>query len=63
MKKKILITRKIMDSAEERLKSNFDVLLNEKDIPIKNEDFAKVWASLSEFRKSYKTWKDLGFVE
>lgn len=29
----------------------------------KNEDFAKVWASLSEFRKSYKTWKDLGFVE
>jgi len=42
MKKKILITRKIMDSAEERLKSNFDVLLNEKDIPIKNEDFAKI---------------------
>jgi len=29
----------------------------------KNEDFAKVWASLSEFRKSYKTWKDLGFIE
>ena len=29
----------------------------------KNEDFAKVWASLSEFRKCYKTWKDLGFVE
>ena len=29
----------------------------------KNEDFARVWASLSEFRKSYKTWKDLGFVD
>jgi TRAP-type mannitol/chloroaromatic compound transport system substrate-binding protein len=29
----------------------------------KDEDFAKVWASLSEFRKSYKTWKDLGFVD
>ena len=42
MKKKILVTRKIMDSAEERLKSNFDVLLNEKDVPIKNEDFAKI---------------------
>ncbi len=26
-------------------------------------DFARVWASLSEFRKSYKTWKDLGFVD
>ena len=29
----------------------------------KNEDFARVWASLSEFRKSYKTWKDIGFVD
>ena len=29
----------------------------------KDEDFAKVWASLSEFRKSYKTWKNLGFVD
>tara|TARA_B100002051_G_C16716727_1_gene629913 strand:+ start:315 stop:1388 length:1074 start_codon:yes stop_codon:yes gene_type:complete len=28
-----------------------------------NEDFARVWNSLSEFRKSYKTWKDLGFVD
>ena len=42
MKKKILVTRKIMDSAEERLKKKFDVFLNEKDIPIKNEDFAKI---------------------
>lgn len=29
----------------------------------KNEDFARVWDSLSEFRKSYKTWKNLGFVD
>jgi len=42
MKKKILVTRKIMGSAEERLKKNFDVHLNEKDIPIKDEEFAKI---------------------
>ena len=42
MKPKILVTRKIMTAAEERLKKNFDVLLNEKDIPIKNEDLANV---------------------
>ena len=29
----------------------------------KDEDFARVWASLSKFRESYKTWKDLGFVD
>lgn len=29
----------------------------------KNEDFARVWDSLSQFRKSYKTWKNLGFVD
>ena len=29
----------------------------------KDEDFARVWASLSEFRKSYKTWKDIGFID
>ncbi|PPR15557.1 MAG: Monocarboxylate 2-oxoacid-binding periplasmic protein [Alphaproteobacteria bacterium MarineAlpha9_Bin3] len=34
-----------------------------KEEAAKDEDFAKVWASLSEFRKSYKTWKDLGFVD
>jgi glyoxylate reductase len=42
MKPKILVTRKLMSAAEERLKRNFDVLLNEKDIPIKYEDLANV---------------------
>jgi len=42
MKPKILVTRKLMDSAEDRLKKNFDVLLNEKDIPIANKDLAKI---------------------
>jgi glyoxylate reductase len=42
MKPKILVTRKIMNSAEVRLKKKFDVFLNEKDIPIKYEDLVKV---------------------
>ena len=29
----------------------------------KDEDFAKVWNSLSTFRENYKIWKDLGFVD
>ncbi len=29
----------------------------------KNENFAKVWDSLSTFRKNYKTWKDIGYLE
>ncbi|MEM8877066.1 MAG: TRAP transporter substrate-binding protein [Pseudomonadota bacterium] len=27
-----------------------------------NENFAKVWASLSEFREGYKLWNDLGYL-
>ena len=34
-----------------------------KEEAAKDEDFAKVWASLSTFRESYKVWKDLGFVD
>ena len=34
-----------------------------KEEAAKDEDFAKVWASLSSFRESYKVWKDLGFVD
>ena len=34
-----------------------------KEEAAKDEDFAKVWASLSTFRESYKIWKDLGFVD
>ena len=26
-------------------------------------DFARVWASLSEFRNSYSTWHDLGYLQ
>lgn len=28
----------------------------------KNEDFARVWASLSEFRETYRTWGDRGYL-
>ena len=28
-----------------------------------DEDFARVWASLSEFRNSYSTWHDLGYLQ
>ena len=28
-----------------------------------DEDFAKVWASLTEFRKNYKAWKELGYLK
>lgn len=29
----------------------------------KSENFKKVWASLSEFRKNYAIWKDLGYMK
>ena len=29
----------------------------------KDADFAEVWASLSAFRKDYKIWKDLGYLD
>jgi len=28
-----------------------------------DEDFAKVWASLSKFRTDYKVWKELGYIK
>ena len=42
MKPKILVTRKIMDAAEERLKKSFEVFLNPRDIPIPNEELAGI---------------------
>ena len=38
MKTKILITRKISEAAEEKLKNKFDVTLNLEDIPIPYEE-------------------------
>ena len=28
-----------------------------------DEDFAKIWASLTDFRKNYKVWKELGYLK
>ena len=42
MKPKILVTRKLSDGAEEKLKKNFDVTLNLKDEPISNSDLVKM---------------------
>ena len=42
MKPKILVTRKLSDGAEEKLKKNFDVTLNLKDEPIPNNDLVKM---------------------
>jgi glyoxylate reductase len=42
MKPKILVTRKLSDGAEEKLKRNFDVTLNLKDEPISNTDLVKM---------------------
>ena len=42
MKPKILVTRKISDLAEEKLKKEFDVTLNPKDEPIQNNDLIKM---------------------
>ncbi len=41
MKAKILVTRKLSDGAEEKLKKNFEVTLNPKDEPIANEILLK----------------------
>jgi glyoxylate reductase len=40
-KPKILVTRKISDTAEQHLKNNFDVTLNPKDVAISYENLAK----------------------
>ena len=42
MRKKILVTRKISDLAEEKLKKEFDVQLNVTDTPIKDDDLTKL---------------------
>ena len=42
MKPKILVTRKLSDLAEEKLKKNFDVTLNLKDEPIQNTYLVKM---------------------
>ena len=34
-----------------------------EDEAAKNEDFARVWASLKEFRQGYKIWGDLGYLD
>ena len=42
MRQKILVTRKISDLAEEKLKKEFDVQLNPTDTPIKDDDLSKL---------------------
>ena len=42
MKPKILVTRKISDAAEEKLKKEFDVTLNENDQPIPSDQLIKL---------------------
>ena len=42
MKPKILVTRKLSDGAEEKLKKSFDVTLNPKDEPIPNSELVKM---------------------
>jgi glyoxylate reductase len=42
MKPKILVTRKLSDGAEEKLKTNFNVTLNLKDEPIPNSELIKM---------------------
>ena len=33
------------------------------EMSAKDEDFAKVWKSLSDFRETYKEWKNLGYLK
>ena len=47
MKPKILVTRKISDGAEEKLKKEFDVNLNLQDEPIPTDDLIKMGNDLS----------------
>ena len=49
------------DETLEVLRNAWDEVVKEE--AAKDDDFAKVWASLSTFRESYKIWKDLGFVD
>ena len=42
MKPRILVTRKISDTAEEKLKNSFEVTLNLKDEPIPTNELIKM---------------------
>ena len=42
MKPKILVTRKLSDEAEEKLKNFFEVTFNLNDEPIANDDLIKM---------------------
>ena len=42
MKPKILVTRKLSDGAEEKLKTNFDVTLNLEDKPYTYKELIKL---------------------
>ena len=53
MKPKILVTRKLSDGAEEKLKKNFDVTLNLEDEPISNEKLIEL---ANEFDGFYFNW-------
>ena len=33
------------------------------EMSAEDEDFAKVWKSLSDFRETYKEWKSLGYLK
>ena len=34
-----------------------------REMAAENEDFARVWKSLSDFRETYKEWKNLGYLK
>ena len=58
MRPRILVTRKISDLAEEKLKKEFDVQLNPKDIPINDKDLVKI---INNFDGMISTgWDNLG---
>mgnify|MGYP003951176343 CR=1 FL=1 len=56
-----VILHRWSDEVLKELKNAWHEVVEEQSA--QDEDFARVWASLSEFRKSYKTWKDIGFVD
>jgi glyoxylate reductase len=58
MKPKLLVTRKLSDGAEEKLKKNFDVTLNLKDEPIQTANLIKM---TNEYDGMISTgWDDIG---
>ena len=42
-------------------KKAWDEVVKEKSA--EDEDFARVWNSLSAYREKYKIWKNLGYVD